>query len=289
MDKNTASGLTAQLQEVLKIADEYGKQSKQFAQAKKDLLELVAKVSKSNDTVVELVAQCEKYLNSAQSVIEGDYFEEIKACIKNAKEIEDELKSNNEASVARLEKLISDYEAQIAEINTYLSKVKSAFDEMQKQQAEGQAALHKAQIGTLAEIQKRIDDLFELTKEKETVIQDVVIENGEKLTPLLEQSNEKLTKALEMIGQVEADAKQFHESQQDKAEKNRESIENVITGTMSAFGERFQANEALLRKIVEETHEEQRKACRFRRFALAGLIALGVITVVLLVLRIAGV
>ena len=58
MDKNTASGLTAQLQEVLKIADEYGKQSKQFAQAKKDLLELVAKVSKSNDTVVELVAQC---------------------------------------------------------------------------------------------------------------------------------------------------------------------------------------------------------------------------------------
>lgn len=196
MDKNTASGLTAQLQEVLKIADEYGKQSKQFAQAKNDLLELVEKVSMSNDTVVELIAQCEKYLSSAQTVIEGDYFEEIKTCIKDAKEIEEELKSNNEASVVRLER---------------------------------------------------------------------------------------------RIGQAEANAKQFHESQQDKAEKNRESIETMLTSTMTDLGKKVQANEVLLSKIAEETHKEQRKASRFRIFVLAGLIALGVITVVLLVLRIVGV
>lgn len=88
MNTNEAISIKEKLEEVLIVIDEYGKQAKQFSEAKDAFGELIKKFSATNDAFTNTVINSDEFLKSAQKLIDVDYVNKVKEKVNEISEME---------------------------------------------------------------------------------------------------------------------------------------------------------------------------------------------------------
>lgn len=109
MDKKDALKIKEKLNEVLSIANQFGKQSEQFATSRAGLIQLTQSIGNSNELLVQLLQKCDSYLDDTSHVMDGEYWARITEEIEHTKQIANDFKIDGEALNKQLTDKIAEY------------------------------------------------------------------------------------------------------------------------------------------------------------------------------------
>lgn len=232
MNVNETEKFKGKLEEVLNVVDEYGKQSKQLAQAKGTLGDLAAVLEKTCDTVAGLISECDTYLQSAKNIVSGECFEKVSEQIEDARKIVAQIKDNEDEFNQKQQEILLKYvesikllEGKTEEIKSILATVEDACsnvnDKIQNNDNKVDTVIKEIQLKSndllkcikdieinvepkIAEIIYNLRTLAENSKVTSAETKEVILKNNEKIVLLLESHSNQLQELKRTIDEKEA-------------------------------------------------------------------------------------